>query len=90
MVISPPCRRAKARTSDRPRPAPAGPDLLPKGAASGWAFRFPDAAALELAGLDPRESVAVDFLFPGDVTRRAYIEVGDFAAGRAFLQVSGR
>jgi hypothetical protein len=76
--------------------APAGPDLLPpdpvaKGrAASGWAFRFPDAASQELAQLDPRESVAVDFLFPGDVTRRAYVEVGDFAAGRAFLTVSGR
>jgi hypothetical protein len=70
--------------------APAGPDLLPKGAAFGWAFRFPDAASQELAGLDPRESVAVDFLFAGDLTRRAYIEVGDFAAGRAFLQVSGR
>jgi hypothetical protein len=68
----------------------AGPDILPKGAASGWAFRFPDAAAQDLARLDPRESVAVDFLFPGDVTRRAYIEVGDFAAGRAFLTVSGR
>jgi hypothetical protein len=70
--------------------APAGPDILPKGATSGWAFRFPDAAAQELARLDPRESVAVDFLFPGDVTRRAYVEVGDFAAGRAFLTVSGR
>jgi hypothetical protein len=70
--------------------APAGPDILPKGAAAGWAFRFPDAAAQELAHLDPRESVAVDFLFAGDVTRRAYVEVGDFAAGRAFLTVSGR
>jgi hypothetical protein len=70
--------------------APAGPDLLPKGATSGWAFRFPDAASQELARLDPRESVAVDFLFAGDVTRRAYVEVGDFAAGRAFLTVSGR
>ncbi len=70
--------------------APAGPDILPKGATSGWAFRFPDTAAKELASLDPRESVAVDFLFPGDVTRRAYVEVGDFAAGRAFLTVSGR
>jgi hypothetical protein len=70
--------------------APAGPDILPKGATGGWAFRLPDAAAQELARLDPRESVAVDFLFAGDVTRRAYIEVGDFAAGRAFLTVSGR
>lgn len=70
--------------------APAGPDLLPKGAAAGWAFRFPDGAAQELADLDPREAVAVEFLFPGDVTRRAYVEVGDFAAGLAFLAVGGR
>jgi hypothetical protein len=70
--------------------AAAGPDLLPKGATSGWAFRFSDDAAAELARLDPRESVAVDFLFQGDVTRRAYVEVGDFAAGRAFLQLAVR
>jgi hypothetical protein len=70
--------------------AQAGPALLPKGAADGWAFRFPDQAISDLARLDPRESVAVDFLFPGDVVRRAYVEVGDFAAGRAFLEVAGR
>jgi len=64
--------------------------LLPKGDDDGgWAFRFPDAAAQELAKLDPREAVAVEFMFPGDVTRRAYVEVGDFAAGRAFLAVGG-
>ena len=68
----------------------ASPELLPRDAKSGWAFRFPDTAALELAGLDPREAIAVEFLFPGDVTRRAYVEVGDFAAGRAFLQVAVR
>ena len=70
--------------------SPAGPDLLPKGATSGWAFRFPDLAALGLAQLDPREAVAVEFLFPGDVVRRTYVEVGDFAAGRAFLQLASR
>jgi hypothetical protein len=70
--------------------APAGPELLPKGAAFGWAFRFSDEAAQELARLDPREAVAVEFLFPGDVVRRAYVEVGDFAAGRAFLQLAAR
>jgi hypothetical protein len=70
--------------------APAGPDLLPKGVTAGWAFRFSDEASQELAGLDPRESVAVEFLFPGDVVRRAYVEVGDFAAGRAFLQLAAR
>jgi hypothetical protein len=68
----------------------AGPELMPKGAADGWTFRFPDAAAQELANLDPREAVAVEFLFPGDVVRRAYVEVGDFAAGRAFLQLSAQ
>jgi hypothetical protein len=70
--------------------SPAGFDLLPKGAKAGWAFRFPVAAQHELAALDPREAVAIEFLFPGDVTRRAYVEVGDFAAGRAFLQVASR
>jgi hypothetical protein len=70
--------------------APAGPDLLAKGATSGWAFSFSDEAGRELAKLDPREAVAVEFLFPGDVVRRAYVEVGDFAAGRAFLQLAAR
>lgn len=71
----------------------AGHDLLPKGQQGqddGWAFRFPAQAALALANLDPREAVAVDFLFPGDKVRRAYVEVGDFAAGRAFVQMASR
>jgi len=63
---------------------------LPKGSRAGWAFRFPPEAARELARLDPREAVAVEFLFPGDVTRRAYVEVGDFAAGQAFLTLAER
>jgi hypothetical protein len=67
---------------------PAGKDLAPKGEA--WVFRFPAAAQPALAALDPREAVAVEFLFPGDRVRRAYVEVGDFAAGRAFLQVAAR
>lgn len=70
--------------------SPAGHDLLPRGAREGWAFRFPAAAARALAGLDPREAVAVEFLFPGDTVRRAYVEVGDFAAGEAFLQMASR
>ncbi|HQN52457.1 MAG TPA: hypothetical protein PK913_15515 [Phenylobacterium sp.] len=68
----------------------AGLDLLPKDMKSGWAFRFPPEAARAMAQLDPREVVAVDFMFPGDVTRRAYVEVGDFAAGRAFLQYAAK
>jgi hypothetical protein len=47
-------------------------------------------AARELALLDPREAVAVEFLFPGDEVRRAYVEVGDFAAGKAFLTLPRR
>ena len=50
----------------------------------------PDAA---LAALDPREAVAIEFLIPSagaDQVRTAYIEVGDFAAGRAFLTASQR
>lgn len=68
----------------------AGRDLLPKDMASGWAFRFSPIAAQALARLDPREAVAVEFLFADDTTRRAYVEVGDFSAGRAFLQIASR
>lgn len=72
--------------------SPAGEDLLPKGVKTGWAFRFPSSAARAMAGLDPREAVAIEFVFAGerDEVRRVYVEVGDFAAGRAFLQVAGR
>lgn len=66
----------------------AGRDLRPRDAAAGLAFRFPAAAVEALTRLDPRESVAVEFVFTGetgDLVRTAYIEVGDFAAGRAFL-----
>lgn len=66
-------------------------DLLPDGARSGWSFRFPTAASEALAALDPREAAAVEFLFAnraGYTVRRAYVEVGDFAAGRAFLRAS--
>jgi hypothetical protein len=70
------------------------PTLLPLGARSGVVFRFPKAAARVLAQLDPREAVAIDFLIPspagGDETRTAYVEVGDFAAGWAFLEADQR
>jgi hypothetical protein len=72
--------------------SPAGADLLPRDAKSGWAFRFPADAARELASLDPREAVAVEFYF-ADIrrpVRRAYVEVGDFAAGQAFLTLAAR
>ncbi len=57
------------------------------------AFRFPAAASDAVAALDPRESVAVEFIFAGragDEVRTAYVEVGDFAAGRAFLTLAQR
>jgi hypothetical protein len=87
-------RRLPPRSALKTYPAAArsqaSADLLPRDVKSGWAFRFPDQAAVELSKLDPREAIAVEFLFPGDVTRRAYVEVGDFAAGRAFLKVAAR
>ena len=60
---------------------------------SRTAFRFPAAAAEAIAVLDPREAMTIEFLYAGrrgDVIRKAYIEVGDFAAGRAFLAASKR
>lgn len=71
----------------------ADASLLPAGASSGVAFRFPKSAATALAGLDPREAVAVEFQFADgdrDQVRTAYVEVGDFAAGRAFLAAAQR
>ena len=74
--------------------APADEALTPAGFERPLAFRFPATAVASLAALDPREAVAVEFLFSRrgrpDEVRRAYIEVGDFAAGRAFLQVAAR
>jgi hypothetical protein len=65
--------------------SPAGRDLRPESVKSGWAFRFPAEAAAHLAKLDPREALVVEFLLPRDRVRRAYVEVGDFAAAQAFL-----
>ena len=67
--------------------------LLPTDAKSGWSFRFSPAAQVALAGLDPREAVIVEFVFAGpngDKVRQAHVEVGDFAAGRAFLAAGAR
>ena len=69
------------------------PELYPAGTDSAVAFRFPAWAMDTLAGLDPREVVAVDFLFAsgaGESVRTAYVEVGDFAAGQAFLAAGQR
>jgi hypothetical protein len=69
------------------------PLLVAKDAKGAIAFRFPAATAQALADLDPRDAVEVEFLFAGasaDQVRRAYVEVGDFAAGRAFLTLAQR
>lgn len=69
------------------------PKMAPGGVKDAIAFRFPAEAASAIAGLDPRESIAVEFAFQGpqgDVVRTAYVEVGDFAAGRAFLSLAQR
>ncbi|WP_029913740.1 hypothetical protein [Caulobacter sp. UNC358MFTsu5.1] len=64
--------------------------LLPTGAKTGLSFRFPREAADAMSRLDPREAATVEFVFTSrtgvDTVRRAYVEVGDFAAGRAFLR----
>ena len=71
----------------------AGQTLAPAGTRTALAFSFPTAAVAALAELDPREAVSLEFLFQGphgDVERTAFIEVGDFAAGRAFLATARR
>ena len=73
--------------------ADADKTLLSRGSTSGVAFRFPAAAARALAALDPREAVTLEFLVQdrtGVRARRAYVEVGDFAAGQAFLSAARR
>ncbi|HUO23572.1 MAG TPA: hypothetical protein VMU59_13740 [Caulobacteraceae bacterium] len=72
---------------------PAELALLPQGASRAIAFRFPAASVQALSALDPREAIGVDFVFAGpagDEVRRAYFEVGDFAAGLAFLGAGAR
>ena len=82
--------RAATRSYMAEARSPASADLLARDVTVGWAFRFPALAAQTLAELDPREAVAVEFLFSGERVRTAYVEVGDFAAGRAFLQIATR
>jgi hypothetical protein len=73
--------------------APAEPGLKGAGMTNAWTFRFPAAASDALAALDPREAVAVEFLVQGEAgedVRIAYVEVGDFAAARAFQAINQR
>ena len=80
---------AALRTVFAEAKAPAAPGLS-HGDGSATAFRFPSAAADALAALDPRERFEVEFLYAHDHVRTATFEVGDFAAGRAFLAMGAR
>jgi hypothetical protein len=67
--------------------------LAPAGVKKAIQFRFPVEAAETLQTLDPREAVAIEFLFSGpagETVRTAYFEVGDFTAATAFLKVASR
>ena len=73
--------------------APADPALRPHGADKAIEFRFPAAAEQALEHLDPREAVSVEILYPsdrGDLVHTAFLEVGDFDAGLAFLKTAAR
>jgi len=85
--------RAAAKVILADARAPADPALRPKGANKAVAFRFPASAMRALEQLDPREAVSVEILYPsdrGDLVRTAFVEVGDFDAGRAFLNTAAR
>jgi hypothetical protein len=83
--------RAAAQVILAEAKAPADPALRPKGAGKATAFRFPAATQQALERLDPREAVSVEILYPsdrGDMVRTAFLEVGDFDAGVAFLRAA--
>jgi hypothetical protein len=66
----------------------AAPGLLPAGASTGAAFRFSAAAGAALQQLDPREAMVLELVYPtrdGERVEAIPVEVGDFAAGVAFL-----
>ncbi len=62
--------------------------LSPTGTAGATQFSFPPAAAEAMDRLDAREAVRIEIVYSGRTGERvssALVEVGDFAAGRAFL-----
>jgi hypothetical protein len=83
--------RAGARVILAEARAQADPALRPLGTRSAIAFRFPATAEQTLRDLDPREAVSLELLYPsarGELMRTAFIEVGDFNAGMAFLKAA--
>lgn len=68
--------------------AAAPRQLLPSQAKGGVLFRFRPEATEALSRLDPREAAMLEIVYPtltGERVETAWIEVGDFAAGQAFL-----
>jgi len=85
--------RAAARVILAEARAAADPALRPVGANKAVAFRFPADAERALQQLDPREAVSVELLYPsdrGDMIHTAFVEIGDFDAGLAFLKAVAR
>ena len=63
--------------------------MTPQG---GVLYRLPDSATAALAALDPRETVRIELALPAGGRERTVstdVEVGDFAAGKAFLAAGG-
>jgi hypothetical protein len=85
--------RAAARVILAEARADADPALRPVGASKAVAFRFPADTERALRQLDPREAVSVELLYPsdrGDLVHTAFVEIGDFDAGVAFLKSVAR
>jgi hypothetical protein len=85
--------RGVARVIMADAKTPADRALLPVGVHAASAFRFPAETTAALQRLDPREAISVEFLYPssgGDLVRTAFLEVGDFNAGMAFLKMGSR
>jgi hypothetical protein len=76
--------RLNARLTDR-LPMPTESRLVIASARRDAGFAFAPAALDAIAGLDPREAVAIELAGADGVPRRYVIEVGDIAAARAFL-----
>lgn len=80
---TPPAPQTRVIWAAANQAAPSG--LLAVGRADGQAWTFPAAAAQALAGLDPREVFAVEFVFRDGSVARSQFEAGDFPAARAFV-----
>lgn len=80
---TPPAPQTRVIWAAANQSAPAS--LLAASRTEGQAWSFPDSAAQALAGLDPREVFAVEFVFRDGSVARAQFEAGDFPAARAFV-----